>query len=136
MSGPRLLVTGSRDWTDAAIIEAALAAAWIDLRSAGQITLVHGDCARGADRIARNIWRGRGHTDEPHPANWENGRGSGHARNAEMFASGIDLCLAFPTACHQKGCTRRDWHLSHGTAGAIELAHKAGIEVRVYMAGH
>lgn len=50
-----------------------------------------------------------------------------------MVAAGADLCLAFPTACHQKGCTRIDWHLSHGTAGAIALAHKAGIPVRVAM---
>lgn len=134
---PRILVTGSRDWTDPDTIHSALARAWDDLRGNGDIVLVHGD-ARGADRIARDIWTGRGHTDEPHPANWESaaGRGSGHARNAEMVALGADLCLAFPTACHQKGCTRTGWHMSHGTAGAIDLAHKAGIEVRVYMAGH
>jgi hypothetical protein len=50
----RLLITGSRDWTDRQVIRDALAEAWAELRP-GEIVLVHG-AARGADSIAADVW--------------------------------------------------------------------------------
>lgn len=49
----RILVTGSRDWTDGSTIRVVLASLADRNRTA---ILVHGDC-RGADWIARDIWR-------------------------------------------------------------------------------
>lgn len=130
---PRILVTGSREWTDTRIIRDALEQAWYELLPAGEPVLVHGDCPTGADRIARDIWRGRGHVDEPHPAAWDtHGRSAGFRRNADMAKLGADLCLAFPTVCRRPGCDRPAGHYSHGTAMMIELARRAGIDVRVF----
>lgn len=88
----RVLVTGSRDWTDAATIRMALKAEW----EPGAV-LVHG-AGRGADRIAQEVWvsfGGRFH-DEPHPADWDRfGKRAGPIRNREMVDAGADVCLAF-----------------------------------------
>lgn len=48
----RVLVTGSRTWTRAAVIRDALAAVWGD----GARVLVSGGCPRGGTRIAEGIW--------------------------------------------------------------------------------
>ena len=92
----RILVTGSRDWTDRDAIEGALWNAWID--AGMHATLVHGDCPTGADAIADELWRI--HTPsspiERHPADWDrHGKRAGFLRNAEMVALGADVCLAF-----------------------------------------
>ena len=49
----RVLVTGSRTWTDTSALRDALAAAWGD----GSAVLVTGACPRGADRLAEACWR-------------------------------------------------------------------------------
>ncbi|QIS02344.1 DUF2493 domain-containing protein [Nocardia brasiliensis] len=86
----RVLVTGSRTWTDHSAIQYALA----PFRSRDAV-LVHGN-ARGADRIAAGIWHAWGEHDEPHPADWEReGRAAGLRRNQRMVDAGADVCLAF-----------------------------------------
>jgi hypothetical protein len=86
----RILVTGSRDFTDVVLVKAALN----EIRAhcpGASFTVVHGD-SRGADRHARDICRAVPDAfarDEPHPAQWrrEDGsldRSAGHRRNAEM----------------------------------------------------
>ncbi|WP_425300572.1 SLOG family protein [Nocardia wallacei] len=108
----RLLVTGSRDWTDRAAMRDALATAWRDLQP-GPIVLVHG-AAEGADLMAAEIWTNGGLPDEPHPADWDICRpecdhppryrrdgtqycqAAGGYRNQEMVDAGADLLLAFP----------------------------------------
>jgi hypothetical protein len=105
----RVLITGSRTWTDNAVIRDALA----PFRSPSAV-LVHGD-ARGADRIAAAIWRRWGLATEAHPANWNQGRAAGFLRNRRMVALGADTCLAFIRS-HSRGAT-------HTAA----LAEQAGI---------
>ena len=113
--GRRVLVTGSRTWTDETVIGDALHEHW----APGAI-LVSGACPRGADAIAEQLWRSRGGQVERHPADWATGRGAGFGRNAAMVALGADICLAF---------------IRDGSPGASHTAHLAdlaGIPVRRY----
>lgn len=139
----RLLITGSREWTDGTIILRALGDVRAEWGDAEDCVLVHGD-ARGADRIAARFWGARfGLPVEPHPASWyapcrpeckPNHRrakvlggpkvcpAQGMYRNAHMVALGADLCLAF---------------ILDESAGATKcagLARKAGITVRPFKA--
>lgn len=124
----RVLITGSRNWSDWLAIEAELRAlAEVD----PDITVVHGD-ARGADRVAGRLARELGLSVEHHPAKWDvhdekcpphhDGQATckraGFRRNAEMVALGADICLAFI----------RDG--SRGATMCADLAEKAGIETR------
>ncbi len=89
----RVLVTGSRTWTDTATITAALEA--LRAEHGDRLTVVHGACPRGADAIADD-WTVRTGTDtERWPADWRAGRGAGMARNTAMVATGPARCLAF-----------------------------------------
>lgn len=90
----RVLVTGSRTWTDLAAIETALLE---QIGPDGDLpTLIHGACPSGADRVASRIADRWGWDLEPHPADWAaHGKAAGFRRNAEMVAAGADVCLAF-----------------------------------------
>jgi hypothetical protein len=116
----RILVTGSREWDDWRTVTTALIEA-----AEGKprpVTVVHG-CARGADFIAAQAARKLLWEVEDHPADWNrHGKAAGFRRNAEMVALGADLCLAFI----------RDG--SHGATHCADLAAKAGIPVRRFMA--
>jgi len=90
----RVLVTGSRDWSDAQVVELLMQ----DIkRNAGEdVVLVSGNCPSGADKIAEDIAIKFGWTLELHPAQWkEHGKRAGFVRNAEMVELGADICLAF-----------------------------------------
>lgn len=113
----RILVTGSRVWTDRLAIRSALleATAGTEPRN---VTVVHG-AARGADSLAADVARELGMRAEAHPADWaRHGKAGGHIRNAEMVRCGAHLCLAWPLG------------ESRGTRGAMKLAREAGILVR------
>ncbi len=125
----RILVTGSRTWTDEQAIRDALAAP-ISQHGPEQVTVVHGACPRGADAIADRIATAWGVTVERHPANWSIGRRAGFARNAEMIRLGANVVLAFIDPCTNMQCTRGGRHGSHGAVHCAHLARKAGIEVR------
>lgn len=88
----RVLVTGSRSWTDADVIREALAEQWGD----GTTVLISSACPRGADRIAEQIWTRWGGIVERHPADWHtHGRAAGFRRNTAMVQAGASVCLAF-----------------------------------------
>ena len=116
----RILITGSRTWTDKVAIADAIRQAWIDFGKPYRVTVVHGG-ARGADYIA-GVFAKRMHFHvEVYEADWENfGKAAGYIRNEKMVKDGADICLAF-IKDESKGATM--------CAG---LAEKAGIPVKIW----
>lgn len=115
----RVLVTGSRDWSDQGAVWAALAEAVHAIPVDQELTIVHGACLTGADAIAHEWARGYGATIEAHPADWvANGRAAGPIRNKHMVSLGADICLAFI----RNG--------SRGASHTATLAEQAGVPVR------
>lgn len=117
----RVLVTGSREWSNFDLLEKELGKLVDDLREGEGFCLVHGACPRGADALAASWAAARSSwvIEEPHPADWEaNGRSAGYRRNAEMVDLDADVVLAFVTP----GC--------RGTVHCAALAQAAGLEVR------
>ena len=126
----RVLVTGSRTWTDADLLCSVLDDILRDHLGKTVVVIVHGDCPRGADAMARAWVRRQPRIDgrfadvkhEPHRANWDRyGKVAGPRRNAEMVALGADVCLAFI----------RD--ASRGATHCADRAAAAGIPVRRYV---
>jgi hypothetical protein len=113
----RVLVTGSRTWTDEAAIRAALAA--LHREHGARLVVVHGACPTGADAVAERWCRDAGVPVERYPADWSTyGRSAGPHRNREMVNTGPDLCLAFILDA------------SRGATGCADAAKIAGISVR------
>jgi hypothetical protein len=142
----RILVTGSRDWTDPVLISRHLSD-YINKhcimlhdenghptrRDWSDVVIVHG-AARGADRLAAS-WAE--HLDppiktEPHPVtpgDWEaNPKIAGYMRNKHMVDLGADVCIAFLRPCRKTNCWRTESHLSHGGSHTADLAQLRGIE--------
>lgn len=115
----RVLITGSRTWTNRRVIERALRD--VSSEYAGKdITIVHGG-AHGADTIAGEIAQSLGMFTEVHKADWRRyGKSAGAIRNRVMVDSGVQLCLAFPLG------------EARGTRDCMRVAEKVGIPVRVY----
>jgi hypothetical protein len=99
MSGEslRLLVTGSRDWTDRRLLESALDGIVQWLFTDVVPIVVHGACETGADAMADEWARSRGYWREPHPVVREHGPwpAAGPRRNREMVEAGARVCAAF-----------------------------------------
>lgn len=132
----RVLVTGSRDWTDRETVYRAIVQLqeqhaergydgqgnFVDWLVDGWV-IVHGACPTGADAIADDFATTSWMAVERHPADWKKyGRRAGFLRNAEMVELGADICLAFQR------------NKSKGTQHTIDLARKAGIPVRLFTA--
>lgn len=122
----RILITGSRDWTDSDVIldairDAIADYAWGSLLD--ETMIVSGQCPTGADHMAEEIARKNGIRLELHPADWNQyGKAAGFRRNAEMVALGADVCLAFIK------------NESKGATMTADLAEKAGIPVHRFLA--
>lgn len=128
----RVLVTGSRTWTDTHAIYTALNAVYADHPG---LTVVHGAAREGADAIAA-AWHARVWAEEErHPARWaEIGKAAGIVRNQEMVRAGADLCLAFIAPCSAPRCGRPGPHGSHGATDCAHRAEAAGIPTRRFTA--
>lgn len=108
----RVLVCGSRGWTDMATI-----AKRIGELPDGSI-VIHGG-AEGADKLAGQAATLRGlHSAAVYPLWKRHGRSAGHVRNAAMLDLGPDLVIAFSLG-------------TNGTQGTIDEARRRGIPVEV-----
>jgi hypothetical protein len=118
----RLLVCGSRTWTDR--IQLGWEVEGIVAQYQGEpIVVIHGD-AQGVDRLAGELARARGWRLEVYPARWDTeGRAAGIRRNLRMLHHGLpDLVLALVDKPLQH---------SRGTAHMVAIARAAHIPVRV-----
>lgn len=115
----KILVTGSRDWSDiTSVIEA------LKIYDKSTI-LVHGNC-RGADIICAVVGETLGFEIRPYHADWDaHGKSAGHIRNQLMIDAenktneSIDLCIAFHDEIEN----------SKGTKDCVSRANKANIPV-------
>jgi hypothetical protein len=88
----RLLITGSRTWTDADAIAREFEV--VREHEGSNVVLVSG-AAGGADSMCEYAAKLLGWTVERHPADWSKGKSAGFIRNREMVELGADFCLAF-----------------------------------------
>lgn len=117
----RVLVCGSRTWTDQYPILWALRALRIDYRE--ELVVIEGGAA-GADTCAReaadrlSVWR------QQFPADWQRyGKAAGPIRNQQMLDDApIDVVLAF---------VDKPLAESAGTADMVARAESAGVPVYV-----
>jgi hypothetical protein len=116
----KILVTGSRDWTDRVLLAEAL---WQAALKQSEVVVVHG-AARGADTLAGDIAHGRGWTPVPVPADWDqHGKAAGPIRNRQIWKEhpDIDVVLAFVT----------DWAESKGTKDMLSVTASKATASRV-----
>lgn len=128
----RLLITGSRSWTDYATIDAELAAVWHQWGRPPDIVLVSGGCPSGADRLCELAWERKGWAVERHPVpreDWHRiGPAAGYVRNEQMVNLGADACRAFIAPCEKRDCREPGFHGSHGARHCARLAEAAGMD--------
>lgn len=134
----RVLITGSRSWTDQKMVWGALDYIHGQFLEAHptdgeELIVVHGDCPKGADTLAAQ-WVARRRTagarvsEERHPADWSRGKNAGFVRNQKMVDLGADLCLTFIDQCMNPRC--KPWpHGTHGSVHCATVAATAGIPV-------
>lgn len=116
----RVLVTGSRTWTDENLIRWAISFHTRYAPGRDDVTVIHGG-AKGADTMAGVAAREMHMHVEVHWADWDtHGKRAGYVRNAEMVAAGADVCLAFIR------------NSSPGATMCANLAEQAGIPVHRY----
>lgn len=124
------LVTGSRDWADGSAIRSALSAFSPDL-------LIHGDCPRGADRIA-DEWAAESarrhvglvgvlrfpaeYSGSPWPA-------AGPVRNGDM----VKAAALFAQYGHDVRVFAFPLRASKGTVDCMVKAKRAGLDVVVVL---
>jgi hypothetical protein len=119
----RLLVCGSRTWTDWTTLASHIEAI-VNARPAREaIVLIHGD-APGADQQAGKLARIHGWMLQVYPATWQrDGRAAGPRRNVRMLRDGEPhLVLAF---------VDKPLDQSRGTAHMVGIARHAGIPVQI-----
>lgn len=111
----RVLITGSRSWTDYNTILEALS------ELVGTHILVSGNCPQGADLMCEKAAQELGWAIELHPADWNShGKKAGFVRNKEMVDSQPDICLGF---IHNK---------SKGGSMTVRLSKSASVPTIVY----
>lgn len=113
MSGlMKVLITGSRNWSDRKAIETAMT------KFKPEIIIEGG--ANGADRMAKEYANNNNKKVIEAKANWEKyGKQAGPIRNAEMISMKPDLVIAFS----------KDLNEDRGTRDTINKAIAKGIKV-------
>lgn len=114
----RILVCGGRNFMNQELVDRILFEVTQLDNQYTMGTIIHGN-ARGADTFGA-LWGYRmGWKVEPYGAEWRKyGKAAGPIRNKQMLDEGKpDLVIAFPGG--------------KGTANMVQLAHKAGVPVRV-----
>lgn len=156
----RILVTGSRDWSDAGVLGEALYTV-INDSSADEFTIVHGKCPRGADQMTTEfceseaVWfdqMGQVLAVEPHPAIWDScGHDCPQKPHRVLKRPGdVDHPGHLPDYCPKAGPRRnramvargadvcvaflKRGAANYGTTGCVNLAKAAGIDVRPWTA--
>lgn len=135
LDGPRyrILVTGSRDWTDRQAVYEALHE---HAPLSRPFTVVHGGCPSGADALATDWCRANHLEPEVHRAQWRTyGKRAGFMRNTEMADLGAAVCLAFVVPCAKPEHATQEPHDSHGTAHMMGECRARGIPVVVIASG-
>lgn len=118
----RVLICGSRGWSDPAPINALLAGLDVLAEGAGEkLVVIHGD-APGADRLAKKLAHQWGAEVIDEPADWERyGKAAGPVRNQKMLDEHEpDLVYAF-----------RAEGKSNGTDDMVTKAKAAGLPTYV-----
>lgn len=112
----RVLVCGSRDWTDRGVIKSRLE------KLPKESVIIHGAC-RGADQIAGEVGKELGFQVIPFPADWKSlGLRAGPERNSRMIEVGKpELGIAF----------HEDIISSKGTADCVRKMRVKGIPVEL-----
>jgi hypothetical protein len=137
----RVLVTGSRDWTDYSLFAEEIGKYIVEVSpdfDTNDVLIVHGDAASGLDFIAEEWAMVNGiKTEKHHPDYEQYGRAAPQVRNQVMVAHGADVCLAFIKPCHYDlaRCRIQIPHGSHGASRTARLAEQAGIETRRFTEG-
>lgn len=113
----RILVTGSREWTNTSIMFNAIQLYTLG-RDVNNVAVVSGG-ATGADTIAVDVANALGVISEVHPADWEtHGKKAGMIRNRKMVDLGADVVLGFIM------------NNSRGATHCFEYAESQGIRCR------
>ncbi len=95
----RLLITGSRRWTDVAAIRREFDI--VKENEGTDVVLVSGNCPLGADKMCEDLASEYGWTLELHPLDWKSGPEgaynprAGFDRNQLMVELGANFVLAF-----------------------------------------
>lgn len=123
MSEYRLIIAGSRDFTDYEKLSKEVSKIISNLDS-DNITIISGE-ARGADILGKQFGNEKGFRVKKMPADWDQyGRSAGHRRNAEM--------AKYAVSDKSKGLLIAFWDgVSPGTKGMIKIAERYGMEVHV-----
>jgi hypothetical protein len=111
----RILITGSREWTDESVIRSALE------KFTGNHTLISGN-ARGADALCEKVAKELGWDVELYPADWDSyGKKAGFIRNFYMITEcSPDICIGFIL------------NKSRGASMTIDLAVKHNVKIEVH----
>lgn len=137
----RVLMTGSRDWSDGVAAHDALSAGLALLGASPRASVLVRGGAAGADSCLAGAATTLGMQQEPHIPDWRahgpecpewdrrntTCKLAGHRRNAIMVAAGADLCLAFPTHGYHLAPGEDRARTSRGTWNCAESAKVAGI---------
>lgn len=129
MSVVRIMVTGSRGWTNIEPVQDQLSR--LQGRFPDERHELFSGHAVGLDRIAESVAHDLGWAVRLFLPDWDRyGRSAGHRRNQAMVDAGPHRALGFVLPCVIEGCPRRP-HGTHGTEGAIAAARTAGVPTRV-----